>query len=153
MRDVVEERPRTLLEQAVAVVAYAEVRAILLSWAGARWDPIARAWAAVRDVVQYGGAVATDLVPRAQAVLRADSRAMLEPIIASRGVWPFRRAIAPGQIGSVDGVEQIFHRAAADAWQSRRDDAGTLVAAIGIADFIWNHLAESRRPTAGHPPR
>ena len=148
MYELVEARPRTLLEQAVAVVAYAEVRAILLSWAGARWDPITRAWAAVRDVLAYGGDAAADLVPRAQAVLRTDSRAMLEPIIARRASWPFRRTLAPGQIGSTDGVEQIFHRAAADAWVVRRDDPGTLVAAISLSDLIWKHVTASGRPAS-----
>ena len=148
MCDVVMERPRTLLEQAMAVVAYAEIRAILLAWAGARWDPVSRTRAAVRNLLEYGGdTVASELVPRVQAALRTDSRAMLESLAAGRGAWPFRRTVAPGQIGSLDGIEQAFHQAAADAWRLRRDDAGTLLAAIGISDLIWNHLAATRKGT------
>jgi len=132
----------TLLEQAVAVVAYAEVRALLLTLAGARWDPISRARSAVLDVLEYGGdSGAAELVTRAQSALRTDSRAMLEPIADRRGAWPFRRTVAPGQIGSVHGLEQIFHRAATHAWHVRRDDGATLLAAIDLSDLIWNHLA------------
>ena len=151
MCDVVKELPKTLLEQAVAVVAYAEVRAVLLTWAGASWDPIVRARAAVRDVLAFGGdGGSAELVTRAQAAMRVDSRAMLEPIIARRGTWPFRRTLAPGQVGSSDGIEEIFHHAAIAAWRVRRDDPRTLLSAIGIADLIWDHISARRMDAVEH---
>lgn len=128
---------------AVAIVAYAELRAIMLGWAGCSgWDPITRAWAATRNAVKAPSRAG--VVAVAQRLLRDDTRLLLDSAIRRAGPWPFDRTVGPGQIGALVGIEAIFHDAACSAIAHRADDRRVLSTAIGLADLI--HSVRSRQP-------
>jgi hypothetical protein len=143
-----------LVEQTLAIVAYAEMRAIFLAWAGVRgWDPAPRVWCAVRQVLAEGGELVS-IQARAQSVLRDESRMALESARRRAGPWPFDRTVAYGQIGSLDGLEESFHDAAMRASSHRADDPRLLALAVSLADFArqWpprtKPCPNTRRPRA-----
>jgi len=126
-----------IVDETLAIVAYAEVRAIRLAWAGIRtWSPAIRARAAVAAAIRGGGT--SDLVARAQKLLRAESTALLDTQIGRCGPWPYDHALGGGQLGSVVGLEELFHDAARQAAVHRRDDRRLLSLAVGLADFVRN---------------
>ncbi len=132
-----------IVEQALAVVAYAEMRAIMLGWAQAgAWDPELRAWAAVHQAIEEG--LNRDHVfPRASVVLRDDSRAVLDGVFRRAGPWPYDRKAGRGQIGSLEGLEKIFHDAGVRGATFRAEDSRLLSLAVQLADYV--HRRSTRR--------
>lgn len=128
---------------AVAIVAYAELRAVLLGWAGcAGWDPASRAWSATRKALIE--TVGPSVAVRACQVLRTESSGLLEGAARRAGPWPFDYRIGRGQIGTLAGLEATFHDAAAFAAVHRDSDPRVLSVAIAIAD-----LMRARQVTTG----
>lgn len=135
MADDDTTRAPRLIEQTLALLAYAELRAILLAWAGVRtWDPAMRSRCIVARLLAEGGV--GDLTARAQAALRAESQALLVPAILRAAPWPFDKIIGHGQIGSTDGLELIFHAAGRCAAAYRGNDPRLLSLAVSLADFV-----------------
>jgi hypothetical protein len=124
---------RKLVDEMLSIVAYAEVRAILLAWAGNRaWHPAARARSAVAAILAEHGR--DGLPARAVERLRAESNALL----AARGLapWPFDQSVGIGQIGATDGLEQIFHAAGKVAPAYRGTDVRCISLAINLAELV-----------------
>jgi hypothetical protein len=130
-----EPEGRRLVEQMLSIVAYAEVRAVLLAWAGTRsWNPALRARSAVASVLAEEGATA--LPVRAMERLRHESQALLAPALRRQAPWPFDQAIGAGQIGTTDGLEQIFHAAGKVAAAYRGNDVRCLSLAVSLAELV-----------------
>jgi len=149
VRPLDELEPDTsAVDRALAIVAYAEVRAIMLAWAGAHgWEPTTHAWTALRRVLHDGVPPGSlQLVEQAQALLRDESRAALGPAIRRAGPWPYDRTIAPGQIGSLDGIEATFHEAAKVAAHHRASEPPLLSVTLRLADFAHRYR---ERPAPG----
>jgi hypothetical protein len=126
-------RGHKMFDDAVAIIAYAEFRAIMLAWAGLPvWNPAVRARALVGMLLAEGGAC--DLVERAQAALRAESQALLSR--RRLAPWPFDHAVGHGQVGNTDGLEAVFHIAAKAAGAYRGGDSRIVPLAINLADFV-----------------
>lgn len=134
-----------LVEQMLAVVAYAELRAIFLVWAGIRtWDPAIRARGCVARALADG--VAEDIVEQAQGLLRDESRALLGPAIVRMAPWPYPQVLGHGQIGSTDGLEATFHAAGKLAAVHRGNDPRVMSLALSLADFVRGYEAVRVKP-------
>lgn len=124
-----------LFESCVSTVAYAEVRAIMLGWAGVRdWNPALRARAAISRAIDTGK-VAT-LITDARQTLRDETGTLLTA--ASRGAppWPYSHTIGPGQVGNTAGLESIFHLAGMLAGECRNNDPRVLALAVNLTDYV-----------------
>jgi hypothetical protein len=123
------------VEMMVRTVAYAEVRAVMLAWTGTRsWNPALRARAAVARALAEGAGA--ELPERAQQLLRGESQELLAPALRRAAPWPFDQTIGCGQIGTTDGLEQIFHAAGKIAGAYRGNDVRCLSLAVSLADFV-----------------
>lgn len=123
----------------LSVVAYAEIRAIWLAWAGTRsWNPAMRARAAVARALAEGVA-AVELADRAQQILRGESHDVLLSANRRTPPWPFDQTIGCGQIGTTDGLEQIVHAAGKIAGAYRGNDVRCLALAVSLSDFVRSY--------------
>lgn len=128
-----------ILRQMVALVCYAEFRAMFLSWAGITWDPVPHTWAALRRLLDELDEPVSPGAPafleRGYEILRKDSRVALEAAVRRAGPWPFDLPIGRGQIGSLPGLEEAFHEAGVLARHHRADDRRLMSHAIRMTDF------------------
>ena len=133
-----------LVDQTLAIVCYAEVRAVLLAWAGLRsWDPAMRARSVVATLLAEDAA--DELAERAVMMLREESQVLLQPVLRRTAPWPFDKTIGHGQIGSTEGLEAIFHAAGKVAPAYRGNDVRLLSLAVSLADFVRHFNAADRR--------
>ena len=128
------------VEHVLAIIAYSEMRAVMLAWAGipAR-EPreLARAAAiGVVDDVRSGSRVGSTLVTRVLDKVRAETGAALAQAKAKLGPFPWDRVIGRGQIGSLEGLERIFHDAGELAARHRAHDVRALAAAVSLTDTL-----------------
>jgi hypothetical protein len=122
-----------LIDDALAIISYAEVRAVMLGWAGSyAWHPASRARVVVATLLAEG--VRDDLRDRAQAELREQTKALLDRRRVAP--FPFDHAMGPGQLGSTDALESIFHVAGKCAGAYRGRDSRVLPLAISLADLV-----------------
>jgi hypothetical protein len=132
----------TPLDDAVRILAYAEVRALFLACAGVPWSPISRTLHLI-EVVASAGPLSTRVVACMQARLRDDSLAALR---RQRPRWS-ETALTDAQLGSSLGLEEIFHEAGRIAHVHRSGDPRLLPGAVRLADTLVRHPARSRDGT------
>lgn len=136
-----------VLRQSIAIVLYAEARAMLLGWASAPpWDPVVSCWSTLRRVLSERLRPGTpDFLVRAQEILQQESTLALAPVVRRAGPPPFDATVGRGQIGSLQGVDEMFHEVGFVAMFHRSEDPRVLSVAIRLADF-------ARRYSPGGPP-
>lgn len=122
-----------MVGDALKILAYAEVRAIMLAWAGRpAWSPQDRARSTVLAVLAEGCGD-KELVTVTQARLREESQMLLahrhEP-------WPYDGRLGHGQLGNAEGIEKVFHLGAAEAWVYREKDPRMLSLAVSLAEIV-----------------
>jgi len=144
------EPPEWRVEDMFAVLVYAEVRAIMLAWAGIRGTAVDAVESARRTVVELattwrGGR--RGFVAEARTRLREASRQTLAAVVERTSLWPFRRA-PPGAVGSLDGLEAVFHDAGVHAVAHREHDRHLLAAAVSLTELV----RRCRATTAGAEP-
>jgi hypothetical protein len=128
------------VEDVLAIVAYAEMRAVMLGWAGipAR-DPRELARAAAIGAIneaRSGTGDGSTLAARAIEQIRAETATALAQAGAKLGPFPWDRIIGRGQIGSLEGMERVFHDAGELASRHRAHDVRALAAAVSLTDAL-----------------
>ena len=135
-----------------AIVAYAEVRAIMLAWAGVlREDPIALARRALNVVFR-----ARALRHLSASAFGDDVRAALRWMTAATLYRAGKRLGPPpwdtlgdGQIGDVAGLEPVFHAAGCAASDVRANDPRIIVAAAALLDYVRVQVMPNVRTAPG----
>ena len=121
------------------VVAYAEVRAIMLAWAGLHpTDPEVLARLAIAAVIRGRGQSrrSSDAFgSEVRATLRRMTAAALARAGKRLGPSPWN-TLGNGQLGDVDGLETVFHVAAEAALGARADDPAIMAAAKALAEYV-----------------
>jgi hypothetical protein len=136
------------VEHVLAIITYAEMRAVMLAWAGVPTrDPreLARAAAiGAIDDARSGARVGSTLAERVIDKVRAETGTALAQAGAKLGPFPWDRVIGRGQIGSLDGMERIFHDAGELASRHRAHDVRALAAAVSLTDALHARLRGHR---------
>lgn len=118
-------------EQAITILAYAEMRAILLGAAGNdRWNPALRARAAVAAAISSGATA--NLVDRSLTTLRQETADLL----GTARRYTSSEYIIRGQLGGIAGIEAVFHVAGKAAGPHRATDGRMAQIATSLSDFI-----------------
>lgn len=145
----------TDVEQIVRVLAYAELRAIMLAWARV---PVRHPAELVRGAIDAtvaevgaGAAAAAGFGQRLCNAIRGETERTFRAAIAKAGPPPWCRAIGPGQLGEPDGLEAVFHTAGLLAGDVRGDDARTLSIAVALTDYVRSRR-RARRTGDTTPP-
>jgi hypothetical protein len=134
--------PRTAVPDLLAVVAYAEMRAVMLAWAQTSAPDVRElAHRAMLHAVETRPA--RPIVAVAREHVRAVTSEALARTAARLGPWPWDRIVARGQLGTLDGVERCFHAAGEAAAQHRSHDVRVLAAAVTLADELRRTLNRS----------
>ena len=120
-------------------VAYAEARALMLAWARATVpDPIDLCrQMAMRALEGKGGLwhpSADAFGCHVQTLVRGHTAAMLFRQARRLGPPPWDGPLGGGQLGSVAGIEIIFHHAGEQAGSVRAHDPRVLAAAVTLTD-------------------
>ena len=131
----------------LSTVAYAEVRAIMLAWAGLlREDPVALARRAIDAVLRAGRRYpsARTFGEAVRGSLRSMTAAPLYRAARRLGAPPWD-TLGDGQLGDVAGLEFAFHLAADAAAIVRAKDPQVLAAAAARGDDVRTRLAPERK--------
>ncbi len=121
---MVPPTPQEQLKQVLHLLAYAEVRGLLVTLAqGSPWNPIWETSLAARRTREEGLLPGTESFgARVRDILRASSCAALEPAQWRGGPWPYDRPLVRGQVGGPTGIEELFDEAGRiAAWHRDRD--------------------------------
>jgi hypothetical protein len=133
-------------KQVLQLLAYAELRAILVAWAqGSPWNPIDETWLALRRTLEDGLTPGSPpFATRAAELLRDSSQQALEPAMRRGGPWPYNYTIGRGQVGCFAGIESVFDEAGRIAVWHHDGDLRLLRVAIQLFERLQQLMT--------HPP-
>lgn len=137
------------VEQMVRTLAYAELRAVMLSWAR---GPQRAAADLVRSAVDHAIADdkplwhpdATAFGQHLRGLIRTETAGLLFRLARPSGSGSWDGALAPGQVGDVPGLEVIFHMAGESAGDVRATEPRSRSTAVLLTDYVRTRVARGR---------
>lgn len=142
----------------VTVVAYVEVRAILLGWAGVpQPDPADLCRRAITSALDERRGLwhpsTAAFGAHVRGLLRGRTAAVLFRAAGRLGPVPWHQPLAIGQIGDVAGLEVIFHHAAEASATHRERDPRVLALAVSLTDYVRAHVSRRLPNPPAQPAR
>ena len=140
----------TSVEEMLRTLAYAELRAVMVSWAR---GPVRAPDELVRAAVDHAVADnkplwhpdATAFGQHLRGLIRTETAGVLFRLSRALGPSPWDRPLAPGQLGDVPGMEVIFHLAGEAAGEVRASEPRSLSTAVLLADYVRSRVARGGR--------
>ncbi len=131
----------TSVDEMLRALAYAELRAIMLSWARVTVRSPADLVRAAIDAAMTAtppakGWSARVFGQRVRNTIRSETSDALLHAARKAGPVPWDRPLAPGQHGDSEGLELIFHEAGELAGQIRAHEPRSLSTAVGLVDYV-----------------
>jgi len=147
----------TSVEEMLRSLAYAELRAIMLSWARVTVRAPADLVRAAIDATMAGtppakGWSARVFGQRVRDTIRSETSAALQHAARKAGPVPWDRPLAPGQHGDSEGLELIFHQAGELAGQIRAHEPRSLSTAVGLVDYVRARASVRTHSARGTSP-
>ncbi|MBE7448951.1 MAG: hypothetical protein HS111_08655 [Kofleriaceae bacterium] len=135
--------PYSDVTQLVRALAYAELRAVMLAWAGADRDGVRRTPVElVRTAIERALPAnkppwhpdAPSFGASLRGLIRTETAGALFRLAREATSTSWERPLAAGQLGDVPGLEVVFHHAGELAGDVRGNDPRSLAAAVLLTD-------------------
>jgi hypothetical protein len=129
------------VDEMVRVLAYAEMRSVMLAWARVPIrQPVALVRWAVDRAMPMGAAPwlggESSFAAHCRQTIQQETSALFRAIARTRGPHPWQLPVAPGQVGDIDGLDAIFHAGAVAAGDVRIGDPRLTSLAYMLVDFV-----------------